>query len=155
MQIQISWLLQKPTDLDLHCLQRQDISGFSRTRVNTFVTANEVGRFHWTMAEGRENLKESTLALGLTPNIWFITQQFTARALLCLCWGFTAQSTLRSCWMRSVYLTTLLLGRLKSSKQITSIVHTFTRAFLLLKFPSADSRSAVVSFWRKNVHNTG
>ena len=27
MQIQISWLLQKPTDLDLHCLQRQGISG--------------------------------------------------------------------------------------------------------------------------------
>ena len=34
MQIQISWLLQKPTDLDLHCLQRQGVSGFSRTRVN-------------------------------------------------------------------------------------------------------------------------
>ena len=34
MQIQVSWLLQKPTDLDLHCLQRQGISGFSRTRVN-------------------------------------------------------------------------------------------------------------------------
>ena len=33
MRIQISWLLQKPTDLDLHCFQRQDISGFSRTRV--------------------------------------------------------------------------------------------------------------------------
>ena len=33
MQIQISWLLQKPADLDLHCLQKQDISGFSRTRV--------------------------------------------------------------------------------------------------------------------------
>ena len=30
----ISWLLQKPADLDLHCLQRQGISGFSRTRVN-------------------------------------------------------------------------------------------------------------------------
>ena len=27
MQIQISWHLQKPTDLDLHCLQRQDTSG--------------------------------------------------------------------------------------------------------------------------------
>ena len=26
--------LQKPTDLELHCLQRQGISGFSRTRVN-------------------------------------------------------------------------------------------------------------------------
>ena len=24
----------KPTDLDLHCLQRQGISGFSRTKVN-------------------------------------------------------------------------------------------------------------------------
>ena len=35
MQIQISWLLQKPTDLDLHYLQRQGISGFSRTRVIT------------------------------------------------------------------------------------------------------------------------
>ena len=34
MQIQISWLLKKkPTDLDLHCLQRQDISRFSRTRI--------------------------------------------------------------------------------------------------------------------------
>ena len=34
-----SWLLllQKPTDLDLHCLQRQGISGFSRTRVKIFV----------------------------------------------------------------------------------------------------------------------
>ena len=35
MQILISWLLQKPTDLDLHCLQRQDISWFSRTKVKT------------------------------------------------------------------------------------------------------------------------
>ena len=34
VQIQISWLLQKkPTDLDLHCLQRQGISVFSRTMV--------------------------------------------------------------------------------------------------------------------------
>ena len=31
MQIQISW---QPTDLDLHCLQRQGIFGFSWTRVN-------------------------------------------------------------------------------------------------------------------------
>ena len=37
VQIQISWLLQKPADLDLHCLQRQGISGFSRTRVNDSV----------------------------------------------------------------------------------------------------------------------
>ena len=37
MQIQIGWLLQKPTDLDLHCLQRQDISRFSRTRVKIVI----------------------------------------------------------------------------------------------------------------------
>ena len=34
VQIQISWLLQMPTDLDLYCLQRQSISWFSRTWVN-------------------------------------------------------------------------------------------------------------------------
>ena len=33
VQIQISWLHQKPTDLDLHCLQRQGISRFNRTKV--------------------------------------------------------------------------------------------------------------------------
>ena len=33
VQIQISWLLQKPTDLDLHYLQGQGISRFNRTRV--------------------------------------------------------------------------------------------------------------------------
>ena len=27
---------KKPTDLDLYCLQRQGISGFSRTRVKVF-----------------------------------------------------------------------------------------------------------------------
>ena len=31
--------LQKPTDLDLHCLQRQGISGFSRTRVNSLMSS--------------------------------------------------------------------------------------------------------------------
>ena len=34
VQIQVSCFFQKPTDLDLHCLQMQAISGFSRTRVN-------------------------------------------------------------------------------------------------------------------------
>ena len=37
VQIQISWLLQKSTDLDLHCLQRKGIFGFNRTRANTSV----------------------------------------------------------------------------------------------------------------------
>ena len=36
-----SWLLKKPTDLDLHCLQRQVISGFSMARVKGFTC------FYW------------------------------------------------------------------------------------------------------------
>ena len=40
VQIQISWFFKKPTDLDLHCLQSQGISGFSRTRVK--VTSHSV-----------------------------------------------------------------------------------------------------------------
>ena len=35
VQIQTSWLLKKRTDLDLNYLQRQDVSGFSRTRVKS------------------------------------------------------------------------------------------------------------------------
>ena len=42
VQIQISWLLQKPTDLDLHCLQRQGISGFSRTKFKTYYTKDKI-----------------------------------------------------------------------------------------------------------------
>ena len=43
VQIQISWLLQKPTDLDLYCLQRQGLSGFSRTRVKSWGHNNDSG----------------------------------------------------------------------------------------------------------------
>ena len=35
MQIQISWLLQKPTDLDLHCLLRQGMKCLAREGLNT------------------------------------------------------------------------------------------------------------------------
>ena len=31
------FFFQKPTDLDLHCLQKQDISEVSRTRVNDLI----------------------------------------------------------------------------------------------------------------------
>ena len=33
VHIHTRWLLKKPTNLDLHCLQRKDISAFSRTSV--------------------------------------------------------------------------------------------------------------------------
>ena len=37
VQIQIIWLLQKPTDLDLHCLQRQGYLESAGIRVNIFL----------------------------------------------------------------------------------------------------------------------
>ena len=40
VQIQICWLLQKPTDLDLPCLQEQGISRFCRTRAEFSETSN-------------------------------------------------------------------------------------------------------------------
>ena len=61
VQIQISWLLQKPTDLDLHCLQRQSISGLSRTRVNMVLSV----RHFWKSIKSlmRSNwLKHGSLA---------------------------------------------------------------------------------------------
>ena len=47
MQTQISWLLQKPTDLDLHCSQRQGISGFSRTRVKISLLGCKANFLHF------------------------------------------------------------------------------------------------------------
>ena len=41
----MSWLLQKPADLDLHCLQKQGLSGFSRTRVNQ--TSSALIKFYY------------------------------------------------------------------------------------------------------------
>ena len=46
VQIQISWLPQKPIDLDLHCLQRHGISWFSRTRIKVvIITADDILNF--------------------------------------------------------------------------------------------------------------
>ena len=64
MQIQISWL-QKATDLDLHCLQRRGISGFSRTRVKskvyTFKGDNSVKLFCLPLKKVYSKRKESCL----------------------------------------------------------------------------------------------
>ena len=47
MQIQISWLLQKPADLDLHCLLRQGMSCSAKERLMRFkVPAGPQKPFH-------------------------------------------------------------------------------------------------------------
>ena len=65
MQIQISWLLQKPTDLDLHCLQMQGISGFSRTRVKSKIkyTCNNCSRIHHSCGYDFQDLIQKIGAL--------------------------------------------------------------------------------------------
>ena len=61
LQIQISWLLQKPTDLDLHCLQRKGISRFSRSRVKMTVSITVIQKWTWmlgwlqTITDGQTN----------------------------------------------------------------------------------------------------
>ena len=57
-------LLQKPTDLDLHCLQRLGIAGFSRTRINTnsclFLTSERFfeDRFETELHQFKESIHE-------------------------------------------------------------------------------------------------
>ena len=46
MQIQISWLLQKPTDLDLHCLLRQGMSCSARGGLKADAGYEERLRLH-------------------------------------------------------------------------------------------------------------
>ena len=90
VQIQVSWLLQKSTDLDLHCLQRQGISGFSRTRVKSFlqkkgqdIPVTEMS-IMWSPTDPDK--------MGYQKNIFFISQQkhilwvFIRRALVGLKW---------------------------------------------------------------------
>ena len=63
MQIQINWLPQKPTDLDLHCLQRQGISGLSRTRATysaeTAGMSSILGHTSWFLSDPHINFQKS------------------------------------------------------------------------------------------------
>ena len=63
-----SWLLQKPTDLDLHCLQRQDISGFSRTRVKSEEYPQLVFKYHYILTEKKKKRKMPYLVLWSLPS---------------------------------------------------------------------------------------
>ena len=70
MQIQITWLLQKPTDLDLHCLQRQGTSGFSRTMVSWTIIHRGCTRHDWLLSNNICR-KIYTLTLFLYPLLYF------------------------------------------------------------------------------------
>ena len=70
VQIQNSWLLQKPTDLDLHSLQGQGISGFSRTRVKHYkwVYLHLMIIFQPSMTQYRNNSTETGCQSPTSPH---------------------------------------------------------------------------------------
>ena len=75
VQIQINWLLQNPTDLDLHCLQRQGISGFSKTRVNEYPCASNECPQHTFLCRNKNHIKtfwfEKSVLSGAMTSILF------------------------------------------------------------------------------------
>ena len=78
VQIQISWLLQKPTDLDLQCFQKQDISGFSRTRVSIYLAVCCLSAFR--KVSGLKSSERSKVSLNKLLFWALSTQVCTATA---------------------------------------------------------------------------
>ena len=213
MQIQISWLL------NLHCLQRQSISGFSRTRVNMvgfympwkphcfWPNRQDPGQIAWfgsAVCQGRslfinvpehnktynktfatcENLAQpvhlgsliTVLIACAFYSLWAI--QRGINEYLChtcrmytLIWvfvnhtglivGFVMRSLIGIAGLGGSVGCAVRLETRRSRVQPPPRSATFFRGdwswniFYGHSLPSADSRRAVVSFWRKNVHNTG
>ena len=89
VQIQISWLLQKPTDLDLYCFQRQGLSGFSRTRVNIIFSHCVCGQL-WNVPVAKLPISDH-VGLGFNPtgglpvfqlwlyHVWLVLLMFLLR----------------------------------------------------------------------------
>ena len=74
MQIQISWLLQKPTDLDLDCLQRQGISRFSRTRDNYFAPRAYFIGTHWDHLGEADPINIHKICIGTVIKLELVAQ---------------------------------------------------------------------------------
>ena len=85
VQIQISWL-QKPTDLDLHCLQRQDISGFSRTRVKEILSVSLSSLYVFYYSSNELNNIESLYTFRLFYKVTRWTRGFRKYWTLKWCW---------------------------------------------------------------------
>ena len=84
MQIQVSWLLQKPTDLDLHCLQRQAISRFSRTRVkNGVLSKQQLVEKAWLYDTSKVQIKNIFMIffINFVPNICILRETIEVAAL--------------------------------------------------------------------------
>ena len=106
MQIQISWLLQKPGS---NCLQRQGISGFSRTRVN-----------------------HEIISAVILPSCWFKKDSCWLLAKVCTYWLTTVLSLLRKNMRRLSYWLNMILAvqnstQLKESRAIFGVTQKSVR----------------------------
>ena len=137
VQIQISWLLKKPTDLDLHCFIRQGRSCLAREGLTAFMHCMNLTR-------NIEILRE--------PKFFDIGVHKVATSS-----SFkTLPGRLGGSVGCAVRLETRRLGVQPPPWSATFFRGDWSwNIFYGHSLPSADSRRAVVSFWRKNVHNTG
>ena len=89
VQIQISWLLQKPTDLDLHCLQRQGMSRFSRTKVKLLL-------FEITLEIIWIGKAKTTIYTQNIKEVFYLTKVYhkISQVHSTTCWFFW-----KNCWM--------------------------------------------------------
>ena len=120
LQIQISWRLQK----DLQCLQRQGISGLSRTRVNYIFVYFWIDVYNRAIVYIHQNFLKVVVQVIIIDQSNQTIRFCTKSRVLFVLTFYGPVNPMGSCRARSVYLTTRLLGRLnQSSKRLTSIVH--------------------------------
>ena len=129
MQIKISWLLQKPTDLDLHCLQRQGISRFSRTRDNYFAPRAYFIGTHWDHLGEAAPINIHKIRIGTVIKPALVPQSYASQT------GDREVAGSAPARFGNILLFRWIMKY---------FLHSFS--------PFLDSRRAVVSFCWKNVH---
>ena len=151
----------EPSHLDLHCLQRYlfwsagmkglRVSCWSERTIRTYMQQFSASLYEPVMFECK---------VGCIGH-----QKCTVRYMLMahfdLCLVLLVQSTLSTAGLGGSVGCAVRLETRRSRVQPPPRSATFFRGdwswniFYGHSLPSADSRRAVVSFWRKNVHNTG
>ena len=95
MQIKISWLLQKPTDLDLHCLLRQGMSCSAREGLKCNLVVNSCKSFnlYHSKSNSADDKLEVFLSFFFSQKIGFdiyaqclVRRQFASYVKSCFLW---------------------------------------------------------------------
>ena len=147
MQIQISWLLQKPTDLDLHCFLRQDMScsakeGSTISSWIDFCTPENVGgiRVWWFCTL---NLDQSGCSF------LFACRRLGAYSLSLWCYIHTCVTKVHSCHVRNQSNMFMFTFKFFSS----SIAVTTVLVLVSVKvFVKVFKRPYLLNFWIEVVH---